>query len=112
MKYALLIYGRDDAYQTLSEEQTKAMYAQHDAFAAKLGSAIQGGAELRPPATATSVRRAESDFIVTDGPFSEAAEQLGGFYLVEAADLDQAIEYAKQVPMLPTDTIEVRPLVS
>ncbi len=112
MKYALLIYGNDDAYQALSEEQTNAMYAQHNAFGAKLGPAIKGGAELRPPSTATSVRRSESDFIVTDGPFSEAAEQLGGFYLVEADDLDQAIEYAKAVPMLPNDTVEVRPLVS
>jgi hypothetical protein len=112
MKYALLIYGRDDAYQALTEDKMKEMYGQHDAFSAKLGAAIEGGAELRPPATATSVRRSDADFIVTDGPFSEAAEQLGGFYLVEAADLDQAIEYAKQVPMLPTDTIEVRPLVS
>lgn len=112
MKYALLIYGHAEAYQALSEEQTKEMYAQHEGFAAKLGPAIKSGAELRPPATATSVRRSESDFIVTDGPFSEAAEQLGGFYLVEAADLDQAIEYAKAVPMLPTDTIEVRPLAS
>jgi hypothetical protein len=110
MKYALLIYGSDEAYQKLSEEKSKEMYAQHDAFATKLGSAIQGGAELRPPATATTVRHAGETPLVTDGPFAEAAEQLGGFYLVEAKDLDEAIEFAKQVPTLPGDAIEVRPL--
>jgi len=111
MKYALLIYGRGDAYEALTEEQTKAIYAGHDAFAAKVGGAIQSGAELQPPPTATTVRPQAGEHLITDGPFSEAAEQLGGFYLVEARDLDEAIEFAKQLPMLPTDAVEVRPLM-
>jgi hypothetical protein len=110
MKYALLIYGSNDAYEALTEEQSKAMYARHEAFAAKVGSAITGGAELRPPATATTVRHEGDEQLVTDGPFAEAAEQLGGFYVVEANDLDEAIEFAKLVPTLPGDAIEVRPL--
>jgi hypothetical protein len=110
MKYALLIYGSDDAYQRLTEEQSKEMYARHDAFGAKLGSAITGGAELRPPATATTVRHQGDEPLITDGPFAEATEQLGGLYIVEAKDLDEAIEFAKQVPTLPGDAIEVRPL--
>lgn len=110
MKYALLIYGSEAAYARLTEEESKQMYARHGAYAAQVGSRLAGGAELRPSATATTVRHRGDEQLVTDGPFAEAAEQLGGFYLVEANDLDEAIELAKQVPTLPGDAIEVRPL--
>jgi hypothetical protein len=111
MKYALLIVGRDEAYAALSDDDTKKMYAEHEAFAAKHGSSLVGGAELQPSPTATTIRRPAGEALITDGPFSEAAEQLGGFYLIEAADLDAAIAIGKDVPILPTDSLEVRPLV-
>lgn len=111
MKYALLLYGSEAAYAQLTEQESKELYAQHDAFGEKVGSAIRGGAELRPSGTATTIRHRGDERLVTDGPFAEAAEQLGGFYLVEAKDLDEAIEFAKLVPTLPGDTIEVRPVV-
>ncbi|HEX3811546.1 MAG TPA: YciI family protein [Mycobacteriales bacterium] len=111
MKYALLLVGREEAYTALTDVESKNMYAEHEAFAAKHGSSIVGGAELRPTPTATTVRHSGSEVLVTDGPFSEAAEHLGGFYLVDVADLDTAIEIAKDIPVLPDDAIEVRPLV-
>jgi hypothetical protein len=110
MKYALLIYGSEAGYEKLTDEESKELYARHNAFAANLGEAVSGGAELRPTTTATTVRHKGDEQLVTDGPFAEAAEQLGGFYLVEAKDLDEAIEFAKQVPTLPGNAIEVRPL--
>lgn len=111
MKYALLIVGREEGYAALSDVESKNMHAEHDTFAGKHGPALVGGAELRPSQTATTVRQSDGEVLVTDGPFSEAAEQLGGFYLVEAADLDKAIEIAKDIPVLPGDAVEVRPLV-
>lgn len=109
MKFALLICGDNDAYEALGEEESKQMYARHETFISMLRerNAIHSGEELR--FQAKTVRPRNGDFVVTDGPFAEAVEHLGGFYLVEADDIEQAAEYAKHIPMLPTDGIEVRP---
>lgn len=109
MKYALLIYG-GGGYGALTEAGAEEMYARHEAFAARYGDLLRGGAELRDPDTATSLRHRPEGIVVTDGPFAETTEVLGGFYLVEADDLDQAVEIARHVPALPDDVIEVRPL--
>ncbi len=110
MKYALLIYGEDQAWADASPQEKSEVYAEYAAFSTMLESrgAIRGGAELETVAAATTVRRKGDELLVTDGPFAETTEQFGGFYLVEAADLDEALEYAKA---LPADTVEVRPVV-
>lgn len=109
MKYALLIIGTDDGYAALTEQQTRAMYAEHDRFGAMLTKrgALIGGAELTTE-TMRTVRSRDGERVVTDGPFAESAEGIGGWYVVEADDVEQATEYAKQVPILPTDGVEVR----
>jgi len=112
MKYSLLIYGAENDYASLSEEAGKEMYAGHFAFIDKNGPVITSSAELQSVTSATSVgQRADGQQVVTDGPFAETAEQLGGFYIVEAADLDAAVALAKQIPSLPGHSIEIRPLV-
>lgn len=113
MKYALLIYQDaefEQYWETATEEQRGEEYAQHGAFMRLLETrgAHVGGHELAVSATATTVRKNGSEHVVTDGPFAEIAEQLGGFYLVEARDLDEALEFAKAVP---SATVEVRPVI-
>jgi hypothetical protein len=109
MEYALLIVGDDDAYQALDEETGKAMYAQHYAFMDELkaaGVALPYSSELQPPHTA---RTLHADGTVIDGPFAEAKEQLGGFYVIDVPTIDEAVDWARRIPLLPTDKVEVRP---
>jgi hypothetical protein len=113
MKYALLIYQGEKLereWEKASEDERRKVYAEHDAFAEMLTNrgALVGGHELGLRTSATTVRRNGSDHVITDGPFAEVAEQLGGFYFVEASDLDEALEYAKA---LPAGLVEVRPIV-
>ena len=107
-EYLLLIVGDDDAYGRLSEEETKAMYAGHLAFMDELkhaGVTIVSSAELEPPPTARTIL---GDGTVTDGPFAEAKEQVGGFYLIEVPSLEEAVEWGKKIPLLASDKLEVR----
>ncbi len=101
-QYLLLIYGDETAFENPNPEAWNQMMEQHGTFAqgvVKQGGKIVAGEALQPTATATSVRGWDSgDPVVTDGPFVETKEALGGFYIVEAADLDQAITFAKQCP--------------
>jgi hypothetical protein len=84
----------------------------HRIFGERNAAALRGGNALQPTATATSVRRGPGgEFVVTDGPFAETKEALGGYYLVEAADLDEALSLAKQIPM-PFGGVEVRPIMT
>jgi hypothetical protein len=109
MQYAFLIYGDEKVWEARDEQDRQATTEAHAKYAQLLQSrgAMLGGKELTPSSAATTVRN-QGDVGVTDGPFAEAAEQLGGFYLVEAKDLDEAIELAKQ---LPEPIVEVRPIV-
>lgn len=111
MKYALLLYGSEEGYANLDEDGTKQLYAAHEAFAREFGDRITSGAELQPSTTATVIKDQGEDGLVTDGPYAETAEQLGGLYIVEAGDLDEAIRIGKRVPTIPGDVLEVRPLV-
>jgi hypothetical protein len=110
MKFALLLYGDESVWQNAGEEERAEVYAKHMAFLKMLGErdAIVGGAELAHSATATTLRKRDGDVLVTDGPFAETAEHLAGFYLISAADLDEALELARA---LPSGTIEIRPMV-
>lgn len=112
MRYLLLIYENELRYGANPEE---AEYTELEAYAAfnrriKAAGQFQVGEALQPTTTATSVRIRDGERIVTDGPFAETKEQLGGFYLVQARDLDEAIELAAQIPAARTGTVEVRPI--
>jgi hypothetical protein len=107
-EYLLLIVGDDDAYGRLTEEENKAMYAGHFAFMDELGKAgvaIVSSAELEPPRTARTILY---DGTVTDGPFAEGKEQVGGFYAIDVPGLEEAVEWGKKIPLLPSDKLEVR----
>ncbi|RJO73313.1 hypothetical protein D5S18_18860 [Nocardia panacis] len=108
MTQYLLLFYQDE--QQAGEPPAAEVSRAHRAFIAANGSALQGGNALEPTTTATSVRPdGAGGFMVTDGPFAETKEQLGGYYLIEAADLDAALALAKQVPMA-AGGVEVRPI--
>ena len=113
MKYLLLIYENEASFAGLSEaEQGKVFqeYMDYSNRIRKSGNYIAGQA-LQPISTATTVRVKNGKTITTDGPFAETREQLGGFYMVEAKDLDEAITLAAGIPAARTGSIEVRPIL-
>lgn len=109
MRYMLLLYGDETIWERATDEERSATYDRHRQFAqavADLGGRIVGGDELEPSTTATTIR----GDLVTDGPFVESREALGGFYIIEADDLDQMISIAKHCPV-STGVVEIRPIV-
>ena len=112
MQYALLIYGEEPVEERPGEAM-EAEIGEYFAFGDHLRSrnAFVAGEALHPVATATTVRVRDGQTLTTDGPFAETKEVLGGFYLVEAADLDEAIGYAAMIPGARNGCIEVRPVV-
>jgi hypothetical protein len=112
MKYLLLIYESESLLAGMSEADQGKVYGEYMAYTAdikKKGQHIAGQA-LQPVSTATTVRVKDGKTVTTDGPFAETREQLGGFYMVEAKDLDEAIALAARIPAARTGTIEVRPI--
>ncbi|MFI0356172.1 YciI family protein [Actinomadura sp. 9N407] len=111
MKYMLMLYEADKDWLAAPEDELKRSMAEHEEFAAYLrerGTPFSGGA-LRPSATATTLRPAAGAApVVTDGPFVELTEHLGGYYIVEARDLDEALEIARHCPI--DAGTEIRPL--
>jgi hypothetical protein len=113
MKYLLLIHDEEKAWDKMADDEKKAIYAEYGQFSEQIhasGNMITG-AQLQPTSTATSVRMRDGKRLVTDGPFAETREQLGGYYLIEAGDLDEAIGIASRIPSAKIGTIEVRPLM-
>jgi hypothetical protein len=112
MRYLLLIYEEPPATPP-TEEEWAAMMPEYNAFTAWLRDTGQylGGEALQPVETATTVSIRDGQRIVTDGPFAETKEHLGGYYQIEAADLDGAIEAASRIPGARSGKIEIRPLV-
>ncbi|HEY3039097.1 MAG TPA: YciI family protein [Pyrinomonadaceae bacterium] len=110
MKYMLLVYLDE---QVLSEEEREHCYLESAQLTQDLNAKGQylSASPLHPVATATSVRVRDGKPIVTDGPFAETREQLGGFYLVEAKDLDEAVGIAERIPPARFGTIEIRPVM-
>ena len=110
MRYMLLIYGDEQALSQAEREQCYGESAQlaHEIHAA---GKFLATAPLHPTAAATSVRVREGRRFVTDGPFAETREQLGGYFLIEAGDLDEAIAIAARIPMARRGTVEVRPVI-
>lgn len=112
MKYALLIYGDENANapEAPSDDQVMSEYFAFTESIQQSGH-MQAGEALEPVATARTVRVRAGDVQTTDGPFAETKEQLGGFYIVDCADLDEAIGIAARIPGAKWGAIEVRPLV-
>src|SRR5262245_53081139 len=112
MKYMLLIYHDEVAWNALSESERQLLYKEYRELREQLQSRGQylDGSQLQASTVATSVRVRNGEELVTDGPFAETHEQLGGYFLVDVENLDRAIEVAKQIPSSRTGTIEVRPL--
>jgi hypothetical protein len=112
MKYLLLIHDDEKAFMGLSDTDRQAIYAEYRKFSEDIAASgnYVSGSELQPTSSATSVKVRGGKRLVTDGPFAETREQLGGYYLVEAKDLDEAIGLAARIPSARTGTIEVRPL--
>jgi len=111
MQYALLIYADEKTRPAENSPAFREMVAKHIALNSELGAARIAGAGLKGTALATTVRTTAGSKTVHDGPFAETKEQLGGFYLIEAADLDAAITVAKKVPLSGDGAIEIRPLL-
>jgi hypothetical protein len=113
MKYMLLIYHDEQSWDTISESERQQIYADYRKLRDELQKSgrFVTGSELQPIATATTVRVRDGKELVTDGPFAETHEQLGGYFLVEAENLDEATSIAARIPSARTGTIEVRPLV-
>jgi hypothetical protein len=109
-QYLLLIYEDEAAAEAAGPDAMAATLAGHRAFGEANPAAVRGGEALEGTGSATSMRRDDrGGLVITDGPFAETKEALGGYYLVEAADLDEALDLARQVPA-PFGGIEVRPV--
>jgi len=109
-EYLVLIYENEVSLTGADEMASKKLMADHAEFGEKNGAALRGGNALQPTSSATSLRRdASGKLVVTDGAFAETKEALGGYYLIEATDLDSAIAIASQVPT-PYGGVEVRPI--
>ena len=112
-KYVLTLWGDESAWETWSPEQLQenmSLWADYDREATAAG-VLLGGEGLEPSKTAKTVRVRDDERIVSDGPFAETKEQLGGFYLLDCKDLDQAIEWAAKVPMPDDEPVEIRPVM-
>jgi hypothetical protein len=110
MKYMLLVYMNE---QAMTDTEREKCYVDSAALTRDLHAKGQyvAAAPLHPVGTATSVRIRDGKSLVTDGPFAETREQLGGFYIIEAKDLDEAIGVAKRIPPAAKGTIEIRPVM-
>jgi hypothetical protein len=110
MRYALLICVDEAEYAAMTPDEAEANSAAYFAFQEEAGASLLGGERLHPVADATTVRVRDGEVLTTDGPFAETKEQMGGFYLVDCKDLDEAIAMAAKIPGSKHGSIEVRPV--
>jgi hypothetical protein len=113
MRYMLLIYDRETDWAGLSDKERGEMYQEYAAFTEGIRKSghYRAGDQLQPIATATTVRVKNGKAVPTDGPFAETREQLGGYYIIDAKNLDEATEIAARIPSARMGSIEVRPIV-
>ncbi len=113
MRYLLLIYENEQAFESTPEEEQGKIFQEYREYTDQIRTSghYLGGEALQPVATATTVRVKNGKTLSTDGPFAETREQLGGFYMVEAKDLDEAIALGARIPASRTGSIEVRPIL-
>jgi hypothetical protein len=114
MQYMILIYGDERAWANTPKAAAEQMTAAHMQYAKEMSEkkVMVGGSQLAPSSSATTLRLANGKPVATDGPFAETKEQLGGYYLIECPNLDEAIKWAGRCPSIQGGTIELRPLVS
>jgi hypothetical protein len=114
MKYLLTIYQDQSTFADTSPEEGKAVMDAYYAFGQEVtdAGAFLGGEGLQPIDTATTVRVRGGERLLTDGPFAETKEQLGGFYLLECKDLDEALDWAAKIPGAQAGCVEVRPVMN
>lgn len=112
MQYILLIYENEAESKSRNPEESQKIFGEYMAFTAatKQSGHLRAGEPLEPTSTATTVRVKNGKTLRTDGPFAETREQLGGFYIVEAKDLDEAVAFAARLPTAKSGSIEVRPI--
>ncbi len=112
MRYLLMICTDENAIAAQSPEESAAMLGRYGTWAEEMGSrgVLQGGERLRPTTDATTVQVHDGEVLTTDGPFAETKEQIGGYFVVDCKDLDEAIEVAAKLPAAEHGTIEVRPI--
>jgi hypothetical protein len=113
MQYLLTIYADESLWTNASPEDVDRTMAAYGALGEEMKAAgvILGGEGLQPTSTATSVQVRDGETITTDGPFAETREQLGGYYLIDVKDLDEAIRWAAKIPDAAHGTVEVRPVM-
>jgi hypothetical protein len=113
MRYLLTIYDDESGWNDVTPEQSAQIMAAYGAFgeAAKEAGVLLGGEGLQPTSTATTVRVRDGEALTTDGPFAETREQLGGYYLLDCKDLDDAISWAAKIPGAQSGSVEVRPIM-
>jgi hypothetical protein len=113
VKYMAIIFNDESQYADATPEQIGALFAEHGAFgeAAREAGVFVDGDGLQPVATATTVRVRDGERLLTDGPYAETKEQLGGFYMLECKDLDEALAWAARIPEAKLGAIEVRPVM-
>jgi hypothetical protein len=114
VRYLLLLYGDERAEQSMTAEERRAILDQHIALGGRLreAGALVASEALSDSSGSKVLRRDGERSLVTDGPFAETKEQLGGFYLLECADIDQALAWAEQVPRSPGLVAEIRPVAA
>ena len=114
MRYSLLIYTDERVDAQMNEAEQAALYEAYNAFGkeAEQRGVIRGGEALMPTSTATTVRVRNGKMLTTDGPFAETKEQLGGFYILDCKNLDEAIEFAAKIPGAAQGSIEIRPIMA
>jgi len=112
MRYLLLICGDETAGEAMSPDEQAASMAEYGVWMEEMGKrgVLQGGERLRPTTDATTVRLRDSEVVTSDGPFAETKEQVGGYFVVDCKNLDDAIEIAAKIPAARNGSIEVRPI--
>jgi len=112
MQYALLICDDESTYLARSPQESEATLAEYGKFGEEMAKrgVLVGGNRLRPTTDATTVRVRDGEVVTTDGPFAETKEQIGGYFLVDCKNLDEAIEVASKIPGARSGSIEVRPI--
>jgi hypothetical protein len=113
MKYMLLLFGDEKAWENLGEEDMQAEMARYEQYdrEVKEAAVFVAGEGLQPTPTATTMRIAGGERVLTDGPFAETKEQLGGFYVLDCKDLDDALAWAERCPASGDGSIEIRPVI-
>jgi hypothetical protein len=114
MKYLCTIYGDESQWSDVTPEQSAEVLAAYGVFSEEAAAAgvMLGGEGLEPTSAATTVRVRDGERLLSDGPFAETKEQLGGFYLLECGSLDEAIEWASKIPGAASGSVEVRPVMN